>query len=156
MTDDILDTEETSLVEIVGTEEESSIQQLTLYIPSKDKNGKEVPNILDWIKESRKLLTFIGGGATALPPADGTWLSPEIKIETVTDLKDEDVIWEKTTIIYTYIKADSFLKSLRALRNFLHRFGRETNQGEVVFEFDGKFFRISNFDRNENVKKGGR
>ncbi|HLP47401.1 MAG TPA: hypothetical protein VK469_15745, partial [Candidatus Kapabacteria bacterium] len=72
------------------------------------------------------------------------------------DLKDEDVIWEKTTIIYTYIKADSFLKSLRALRNFLHRFGRETNQGEVVFEFDGKFFRISNFDRNENVKKGGR
>lgn len=146
MTDDLLDIVEINLAEIVGAEEESSIQQLTLYIPNKDKSGKKITNIHDWIKKARKLLTFIGGGATALPPADGTWLSPENKIETVTDLKDEDVVWEKTTIIYTYIKADSFLNSLRVLRNFLHRFGKETNQGEVVFEFDGKFFRISDFD----------
>jgi hypothetical protein len=148
MTDDVLDIVETSLVELVGAEDESSIQQLTLYIPNKDKSGQEVPNIHGWIKEARKLLTLIGGGATALPPADGTWLSPENKIETLTDLKDEDVVWEKTTIIYTYIKADRFLNNLRALRKFLHCFGRETNQGEVVFEFDGKFFRISDFDEN--------
>ncbi|MCP5108141.1 MAG: hypothetical protein GY950_32440 [bacterium] len=148
MTDDALDIVETSLAELVGAEEESSIQQLTLYIPNKDKNGQEVPDIRDWIKEARKLLTFIGGGATALPPADGTWLSPEKRAETFTDLKDEDVVWEKTTIIYTYIMTDSFLNSLKALRKFLHRFGKETNQGEVVFEFDGKFFRISDFDEN--------
>jgi hypothetical protein len=35
--DDLLDVVETSLVEIVGAEEEPSIQQLTLYIPNKDK-----------------------------------------------------------------------------------------------------------------------
>lgn len=148
MTDDALDIVEASLEEIVGAEDGSSIQQLTLYIPNKDKNGKEVTNIHVWIKEARKLLTFIGGGATALPPADGTWLSPENKVETAVDLKDEDVVWEKTTIIYSYIKTDSFLNSLGALRNFLHRFGRETLQGEVAFEFDGTFFRISHFDEN--------
>jgi len=42
MADNILDIDivETSLVEIVGAEEEPSIQQLTLYIPNKDKNGE--------------------------------------------------------------------------------------------------------------------
>jgi hypothetical protein len=149
--DEVLDVVETSLVEIVGAEEEPSIQQLTLYIPDKDKNGDEIPNIHVWIKEARKLLTIIGGGATALPPADGSWISPENEIKTVTDLRDEDVIWEKTTIIYTYIKADSFLNNVQSLRRFLHRFGRETNQGEVVFEFDGRFFRILDFDKNRQL-----
>jgi hypothetical protein len=151
MADDMFDIVETSLVEIVGADEEASMQQLTLYIPNKDKNGKEISNIHDWIKEARKLLTIIGGGATALPPADGSWISPENKIETVSDLKDEDVIWEKTTILYTYIKTDNFLNNLKFLRRFLHRFGRETNQGEVVFEFDGRFFRIFDFDENDTL-----
>ena len=146
--DDLLEVVETSLVEIVGAQEEPSIQQLTLYIPNKDKNGNEISNLHVWTNEARKLLTIIGGGATALPPADGSWISPEKATKTVTDLKDEDVIWEKTTIIYTFIKANSFLNSLKSLRRFLHRFGRETNQGEVVFEFDGRFFRISDFDKN--------
>ncbi len=35
--------------------------------------------------------------------------------------------------------------NLNSLREFLHRFGRETNQGEVVFEFDGEFFRIQKY-----------
>jgi len=44
-------------------------------------------------------------------------------IENIEELRDEDL-----------------------LREFLHRFGRETNQGEVVFEFDGEFFRIREYD----------
>ena len=146
--DEVLDVVETSLVEIVGAEEEPSIQQLTLYIPNKDKNGNEISNLDVWIKEARKLLTIIGGGATALPPAGGSWISLENAIKDVTDLRDEDIIWEKTTIIYIFIKADSFLNSLKSLRRFLHSFGRETNQGEVVFEFGGRFFRILDFDEN--------
>lgn len=148
MPNDVFDIVETDLTKIVGAEEEPSIQQLILYIPNKDKYGNEIEKLPGWIKEARKLLTIIGGGSTALPPADGSWLSPENKIETISDLKDEDVIWEKTTIIYTFIKADSFLNNLKSLRKFLHRFGRETNQGEVVFEFDEKFYRILVFDEN--------
>ncbi len=81
-----------------------------------------------------------------MPPADGTWLNPEKDIDSVGELSDEDMIWEKTTIIYTYIYPDRFEKNIRPLREFLHRFGRETNQGEVVFEFAGEFFRIRDYD----------
>ena len=45
-----------------------------------------------------------------------------------------------------HINADSFVKYLRFLRRFLHRFGRETLQGEVVFEFDGRLYRILQYD----------
>ncbi len=34
-----------------------------------------------------------------------------------------------------------------ALRKFLHRFGSETYQGEVVLEFDGKFYRIRKYNQ---------
>jgi len=42
--------------------------------------------------------------------------------------------------------AISFLQNLPRLREFLHRMGRETNQGEVAFEFAGRFYRIRMFD----------
>ena len=45
----------------------------------------------------------------------------------------------------TIIYPDKFEKNLNSLREFLHRFGRETNQGEVVFEFAGEFFRIQKY-----------
>jgi hypothetical protein len=38
-----------------------------------------------------------------------------------------------------YIKIDQFLARLPQLKSFLHKMGRETRQGEVVFEFDGRF-----------------
>jgi hypothetical protein len=32
-----------------------------------------------------------------------------------------------------------------AAAGFLHRFGRETNQGEVIVEYDGRFYHIKKF-----------
>jgi len=143
MGDDIL---EINLKEVLGAVEEPSVQQLTLYIPNRDKDGKEIKRLYLWIKEAQKVLTIIGGGATTMPPADGTWINPEKNIDNVDKLTDEDMLWEKTTIIYAYIYPDRFEKNLKSLRKFLHRFGRETNQGEVVFEFAGEFFRIRKYD----------
>lgn len=71
-----------------------------------------------------------------MPPADGTWLNPE----------NGEIIQEKTKIIYTYVYPGKFEENIGALREFLHRFGRETNQGEVVVEFDGRFYRIRKYD----------
>lgn len=141
MPDDII---ELNLGKLLGAEEKPSIQQLTLYISHSDKDSKVVKNIHKWIKEAQKLLTIIGGGATALPPADGTWLKRDI--DTIVKLKDADIVWEKTTIMYTYIYSDRFIKNLKSLREFLHRFGRETNQGEVIFVFVGSLYRIRKFD----------
>jgi len=53
-------------------------------------------------------------------------------------------------IVYTYIKPDRFLAHLADLREFLHRFGRRTNQEVVVLELSGPeeswFFRIKQYD----------
>lgn len=141
MPDDIL---EINVGEILGAIEAPSTQQLTLYIPHKDKNGKDVKDIHEWIEEAQVLLTVIGGGTTTMPPADGTWLKKDIG--SIEELKDEDIVWEKTTVMYTYIYQGRFKNSLSELRKFLHRFGRGTNQGEVALEFAGFFFRIRNYD----------
>jgi hypothetical protein len=49
-------------------------------------------------------------------------------------------------VVYSYVKPGPFLEELPRLRRFLHRLGRDTNQGEVVVEFDGRFYRITKFD----------
>lgn len=140
MSDDIL---EINIKEILGASILPSSQQLVLYIPNKDKEGNKIKQLSKWIKEAKRVLSIIGGGQTAMPPADGTWLQKDIS--SIKELKDEDIVWEKTIIMYTYIYPDKFEKNLNSLREFLHRFGRETNQGEVVFEFDGEFFRIQKY-----------
>ncbi len=124
------------LAKLLGSVEEPSFQRLTLYIPDKDRDGIEIKELNKWIGKAREILTAIGGGATALPPADGTWLNPE----------NSEIIWEKTTMIYTYVDPDKFEENIRSLRAFLHAYGLRTNQGEVVFEFDGRFYRIRKYD----------
>ena len=137
---------ETPLAERFGSIKDPSVQQLTLYIPNKDRNGEIVKGLRKWSKKAQKVLTVIGGGSTTMPPADGTWLDPEKKIKSIDGLKDKDIVWEKTVLVCTYINPDEFEKNIDILRKFLHEFGKQTNQGEVVFEFDGRFFRIREYD----------
>jgi hypothetical protein len=82
------------------------------------------------------LLAEIGGGVTILPPVEGGWY----------DDRAGAIVWERPVILYTYVRPDSFLERLPALRDFVHRLGRETAQGEVVVEFDRQFFRIREFE----------
>lgn len=50
-------------------------------------------------------------------------------------------------IVYSFVAdPDRFLEHVPELRALLHRMGRETNQGEIAFEFDDRFFRIRQFD----------
>jgi len=77
----------------------------------------------------------INGGATAIP-VEGGWLSPE-----------GVVILDYPVVVYSFVaRPDDFVQHLPRLRAFLHRMGRETNQGEVAFEFDDRFYRIHRFD----------
>ena len=132
-----VDIKEVDLAEELGAVGATSIQLLTLYIPNKDKDGNEFGAQRVWVLDASKLLARIGGGVTIMPPCEGGWLNEETG----------QVIWESPVLVYTFIKVDGFLSSLPALREFLHKMGRETNQGEVAFEFDGSFFRITEFDQ---------
>lgn len=119
----------------LGAEDGFSTQRLCIYIPNKDQYDAVIPDHEQWVTEAREILSQIGGGTTALPPADGTWK------------KDNgEIIWEKTRLVFCFIDPDRFEDHIKNLKDFLHRFGRETNQGEVVVEFDGQFYRIKTYD----------
>jgi len=90
------------------------------------------------VLEAIRLLSEINGGATAMPPVEGGWLNDE-----------GEIIWENPVIVYSFIRTAQFLNSLRRIREFLHRMGRETKQGEIAFEFDGRFYRIRDFDAGQ-------
>ena len=119
----------------LGADGGTSVQCFTIYIPDKDQQGNEIGNQRKWVLDALDLLGGINGGATAMPPCEGVWLND-----------DEQLIREQPVVVYSYIVPDAFLADLPRIRQFLHRLGRETNQGEVGFEFDGRFYRIRQFD----------
>lgn len=125
------------LLEALGASSTSSSQVLTLYIPNKDRDGKEFDTQKQWVQNAAEILAKIGGGVTIMPAVDGGWLNEET----------DEIIWENPIVIYTYIKTENFEKHLPELRTFLHKLGRETNQGEIAVEFDGDFYRITTFDK---------
>jgi hypothetical protein len=49
-------------------------------------------------------------------------------------------------MIYSFIDPGEFRANMKRLRTFLHPFGRETNQGKVVFELGNLFWSIDRFD----------
>jgi hypothetical protein len=49
-------------------------------------------------------------------------------------------------MIYSYIDPHKFRANMTRLRDFLHRFGRETHQGKIVFEVGNLFWSITTFD----------
>ena len=118
-----------------GAEALASTQTFTIYVPNKDRDGKEIGNQRQWVLEALRLLGSIGGGATAMPPVEGVWANAE-----------GEFVWENPVLVYSYIKAEQFIANAHELKTFLHRMGRETRQGEIAFEFDGRFYRIHEFD----------
>jgi hypothetical protein len=127
--------QEVDLAAALGADSGVSTQCFTVYVPNKDRDGQEIGNQRKWVLEAIRLLSEINGGATAMPPVEGGWLNDQ-----------GEIIWESPVLVYSFIRPDQFQSALPRLREFLHRMGRETNQGEIAFEFDGRFFRIRNFD----------
>jgi hypothetical protein len=123
------------LAESLGVDSGVSAQCFSIYVPDKDRFGEEIGVQRKWVLEALRLLGEINGGATALPPSEGVWLNEE-----------GTVIAEHPVVVYSYVVPEPFLQNLPRIREFLHRMGRETNQGEVAFEFDGRFYRIRHFD----------
>jgi hypothetical protein len=113
---------------------EASSQVFSIYVPNKDRDGNEIGNQRQWVLDALKLLGPVGGGATAMPPVEGVWIDDQ-----------GEFVWENPVVVYTYIKPDEFAAGLRQIREFLHRLGRETKEGEIAFEFDGRFYRIRQF-----------
>lgn len=119
----------------VGASEAISPQVLVLYIPDHDQNGTRI-DASPWIRLAADLLTRIGGGAPHDAGRRGSWLNQGTG----------ETIRERTVQVFTYIDPDRFMAEKEALRSLLHRFGIETRQGQVVFEFDGEMIKIDEFN----------
>jgi hypothetical protein len=128
-------TGEFDLTAALGAQERYATQCFSIYIPNKDRNGKEFGTQRKWILEALALLTELNGGATAMPQTEGVWGNEQ-----------GELIWEHPVVVYSFIRVEEFHANLPRVREFLHRMGRETNQGEVAFEFQTEFFLIREYD----------
>ena len=120
---------------VMGSEP-PSVHVFAVYVPNKDRDGIEIGTQRKWVLEAVTLLGEINGGSTALN-VEGSWLNPETNRP----------VFDHPVYVFSFIKdGDEFRDRLPKIRLFLHRMGRETNQGEVAFEFDHDFYRITKFD----------
>jgi hypothetical protein len=125
---------------VLGSEAEPNAVLLVLFIPSKDKDGNDLPGNEDqdmWANTAADLLSRVFGGATIMPPARGSWLNDETN----------EVITEQVVLVHCYARASHVNDEgrLGQLARFLHRLGRQTNQGEVAVVIDNVFHRIRKF-----------
>ena len=121
--------------EALGADDRAAIQCFTIYIPNKDGDDQEFGTQRLWVLEAIRLLTEINGGATAIP-VEGGWMT-----------KERRLIQEHPVVVYSYVAVEPFLANLPRIREFLHRLGRETKQGEIAFEYDNHFYRIHALDQ---------
>jgi hypothetical protein len=59
--------------------EASSMQCFSIYVPSKDRSGREIGNQRKWVLEALHMLAEIHGGASAMPPVEGGWRNDDGK-----------------------------------------------------------------------------
>ncbi len=115
---------EIDLVAALGASH-SSGTKFSIYLPDADRAGRRI-DVERWIRRGSALLLDISGGVTRLPEMEGGWTGAT-------------VVQEKTTIIYSILKRpDEFRRRIGEIRGFLHAFGRETSQGEVLVELQGE------------------
>ena len=56
-----------NLVEAFGAAEEATEDRVTIYIPSRDRDGKPV-EFESWVMRAMEVLSQVGGGAPRMPP----------------------------------------------------------------------------------------
>jgi len=111
--------------------------QLTLFVPSVDRDGAGIDQGL-WREEALSTLARLFRGATAFPPGRGAWRD---------DAAGGRLVFDDTVLITSYAaEVDVSSQALSTLRAFLHRMGREARQGEVGIVVDRAYHGITTFD----------
>lgn len=123
--------------QIIGAGPPLGTIQVTLFIPSVDRVGAEIDQ-KQWRERALSVLGHLFRGATAFPPGRGVWRD---------DAMGGDLVFDDTILVTSYVSDEDFTEHrLRYLRSFLHRLGREANQGEVGVIISGSYYGITAFD----------
>ena len=109
---------------------------LEIYLPTKDSNGHVLLDHALWVDRAEILFCMLFGGATRESDAEGLWLNPETRV----------IIRERTARVYSFTSAERFAVAGAEIREFLHKFGKLTGQGEVAFSINSNLIGITRFD----------
>ena len=111
--------------------------QVTVFIPSVDREQQPIAQEA-WAEECLTVLGRIFRGATAFPPGRGVWRD---------DAQGGRLVFDDTVLITSYVDPDALSdEALAEVRHFLHRLGRQGNQGEVGVVIGGSYYGITEFD----------
>src|SRR5579863_7255637 len=105
---------------------------LVLFIPSKDRADRSIDQGY-WVAEALKALGTLFGGATAFPCGRGVWRD---------DAQGGKLLFDEPVVIQCYTSETALEQKAEALREFLHRMGREARQGAVGLVIDRDYLEI--------------
>jgi hypothetical protein len=118
-------------------------RRLSIYVPSKDKEGKLIDHTR-WMDQAMSFLTTTFGRCTAMPRLEGTWSDPESGC----------ILRETTNVVFSFVEEEDFEQCAQQVRDFLTEMGQVTSQAEVGFEYDGVFYTIRvNEAKSSSVEK---
>ena len=127
----------TNIKRTLGATHPVGASQVLLFIPDRSREGAPIEQQY-WVDEALNVMGKIFRGATAFPPGRGVWRDDEAGGE---------LLKEQTVMVVSYVDRKLLTApTLRSLREFLHRFGREAQQGEVGIVIDSKYYGISRYD----------
>ena len=130
-------TAKTNIKRTLGATYPVGVSQVVLFVPDRNRDN----NLIDqesWVDEALNVMGKIFRGATAFPPGRGVGRDDEA---------GGRLLKEQTVMVVSYVDPKLLTGvTLRSLREFLHRFGRETRQGEVGVVIDSKYYGISRYD----------
>lgn len=130
-----------SLHEGLGAGPPAGVDQITLFVPSVDRDGEPIDQAY-WTERALSTFGALFRGATAFPPGRGVWRD---------DDRGGELVYDETQMVVSYV-ADGLLtddETLKRLREFLRRMGREANQGEIGIVVDGTYFGIVDLEEGE-------
>jgi hypothetical protein len=125
------------LREELGAGPPAGTLQVTLFVPSVDRDGHPIDQGR-WREEALRVFGRLFRGGTAFPPGRGVWRD---------DARGGELVFDDTVLVTSYVDPAVLRESsLRELRRFLHRLGREARQGEVGIVVGGNYYGITEFD----------
>ena len=126
----------TNIGRTLGATHPVGASQVVVFIPDHNRNGDSIDQ-QSWVDEALNVMGSLFRGATAFPPGRGVWRDDEA---------GGRLLKEQTVMVVSYVAPNLTSGSLKSLREFLHRFGREARQGEVGIVINSKYYGISRYD----------
>lgn len=127
----------TNIKRTLGATYPVGASQVVLFIPDRSRDGGSIDQQY-WVDEALNVMGRLFRGATAFPPGRGVWRDDEA---------GGGLLKEQTVMVVSYVAPELLAPAtLKSLREFLHRFGRETRQGEVGIVINSKYYGISRYD----------